>query len=41
VLTGDNQLRRAGIIFFAVVPGIVSVVLGTIAGFREAQRRRF
>jgi|GEM_PF-5547541 len=40
VLTGDDQLRRAGIIFFVVVPGMVSVVLGAIAGFWEAHRRR-
>ncbi|MDO5369892.1 hypothetical protein [Paracoccus sp. (in: a-proteobacteria)] len=40
VLTGDDQLRRSSIIFFVVVPGIVSVVLGAIAGFWEAHRRR-
>ena len=40
VLTGDDQLRRSTIIFFVVVPGIVSVVLGAIAGFWEAHRRR-
>ena len=40
VLTGDDQLRRAGIIFFVVVPGIVSVVLGAIAGFWDAHQRR-
>lgn len=40
VLTGDDQLRRAAIIFFVVVPGLVSVVLGAIAGFWEAHRRR-
>ena len=40
VLTGDDQLRRAGIIFFVVVPGIVSLILGAIAGFWEAHRRR-
>ncbi|MFC0340476.1 hypothetical protein [Paracoccus niistensis] len=40
VLTGDDQLRRAGIIFFIVVPGVVSLILGAIAGFWEAHRRR-
>ena len=40
VLTGDDQLRRAGIIFFIVVPGVVSLILGAIAGFWDAHRRR-
>ena len=40
VLTGDDQLRRAGVIFFIVVPGVVSLILGAIAGFWEAHRRR-
>lgn len=40
VLTGDDQLRRAGIIFFVVVPGVVSLILGAIAGFWDAHRRR-
>lgn len=40
VLTGDDQLRRAGIIFFIAVPGVVSLILGAIAGFWEAHRRR-
>lgn len=40
VLTGEDQLRRSSIIFFVLVPGIVSVVLGAIAGFWEAWRRR-
>ena len=40
VLTGDDQLRRAGVIFFIVVPGVVSLILGAIAGFWAAHRRR-
>lgn len=40
VLTGDDQLRRAGVIFFVVVPGVVSLILGAIAGFWHAYRRR-
>ena len=40
VLTGDDQMRRAGVIFFIVVPGVVSLILGAIAGFWAAHRRR-
>ena len=40
VLTGEDQLRRSGVIFFVVVPGVVSLILGAIAGFWEAHRRR-
>ncbi len=40
VLTGDSQVRRAGMIFFVIVPGIVSLILGAVFGFWEANRRR-
>ena len=40
VLTGDEQLRRSGMIFFVIVPMLVSAVLGSVAGFWEALRRR-
>ena len=40
VLTGEDQLRRSGVIFFVVVPGVVSLILGAIAGFWTAHRRR-
>lgn len=40
VLTGDPQVRRAGVIFFVIVPGLVSLVLGAVFGFWEAHRRR-
>lgn len=40
VLTGDPHLRRSGMIFFVIVPGFVSLVLGAVAGFWEAFRRR-
>ncbi|MBV0890691.1 hypothetical protein KTN05_02350 [Paracoccus sp. Z118] len=40
VLTGDPHLRRSGMIFFVIVPGLVSLVLGAVAGFWEALRRR-
>lgn len=40
VLTGDLQIRRAGMIFFVIVPGLVSLILGAVFGFWEANRRR-
>ena len=40
VLTGDDQLRRAGWIYFVILPGVVSLVLGAVAGFWTAHRRR-
>lgn len=40
VRVGDAQLLQAAIIFFIFVPGIVSLILGSVFGFWEAHRDR-
>ncbi|HRO16220.1 MAG TPA: hypothetical protein PLL33_14515 [Paracoccus sp. (in: a-proteobacteria)] len=40
VLTDEAQLRRSAIIFYVIVPGLVSLILGAIAGFWAALDNR-
>ena len=40
VRSGDAQTRQAALIFLVAVPGVVSLILGAVAGFWTAHRRR-
>lgn len=36
----ETQIAQANLIFLVIVPGLVSLILGAVAGFWDAHRRR-